>query len=68
MSEKFIDPVVEEVHATRARMLEAAGGDIQVLMQQVAERQRQSNRKIVRLAPRKPVETCGRTADDESNS
>ena len=27
MSEKYIDPVVAEVHATRAAMLEAAGGE-----------------------------------------
>jgi len=68
MSDKFIDPVVEEVHATRARMLEAAGGDIKVLMQQVADRQRQSNRKIVRLPLIKPVGANGKALDNESSS
>ncbi len=47
MPEKFDDPVVAEVHATRAAMLEAAGGDIYVLMQEVAERQRKSKRRII---------------------
>ena len=32
MPDWFIDPVVEEIHATRAAMLEAAGGEIDVLM------------------------------------
>ena len=43
----LIDPVVAEIHATRAAMLEAAGGDIGLLMQQVAERQRQSKHRII---------------------
>ena len=47
MPDKFDDPVVAEVHAARAAMLEAAGGDIGVLMQQVAERQRKSKRRII---------------------
>ncbi len=42
MSDRFEDPVVAEIHATCAAMLEAAGGDIRLLMKQVAERQRQS--------------------------
>jgi len=41
------DPVVAEIHATRAAMLEAAGGDIDLLMQQVAERQRKSKHRII---------------------
>ncbi len=41
------DPVVAEIHATRAAMLEAAGGDIGLLMQQVAERQRKSKHRII---------------------
>jgi len=48
MSEIFIDPVIEEIHAVRAAMLEAAGGDIGVLMQQVADRQERSDRSIIR--------------------
>lgn len=48
MSDGFVDPVVAEIHSTRAAMLEAAGGDIRVLMQQVADRQRRSNRRIIR--------------------
>ena len=47
MSDKFEDPVVAEIHATRAAMLDAAGGDIRLLMQQVAERQRRSKHRII---------------------
>ncbi len=47
MSDRFDDPVVAEIHATRAAMLEAAGGDIRLLMQQVAERQRSSKHRII---------------------
>ena len=48
MSDRFIDPVVAEVHAARAAMLEAAGDDIAELMRQVAERQQRSDRRIIR--------------------
>lgn len=68
MSEQFIDPVVEEIHAIRAKMLEAAGGDIHVLMQQVAERQHLSNRKVVRRPPRRPAEFLTGNGDDKSNT
>ncbi len=47
MSDNFDDPVVAEIHATRAAMLEAAGGDIRLLMQQVVERQRKSKHQII---------------------
>jgi hypothetical protein len=48
MSETFIDPVVAEIHAVRAAMLELVGGDIATLMRQVADRQEQSGREIIR--------------------
>ena len=48
MSDRFVDPVVAEVHATRAAMLEAAGGDVTELMRQVADRQQRSHRQIIR--------------------
>jgi len=41
------DPVVAEIHATRAAMLEAAGGNIGLLMEQVTERQRKSKHRII---------------------
>jgi len=47
MPDKFEDPVVAEIHATRAAMLDAAGGDIRDLMRQVAERQRKSKHRII---------------------
>ena len=48
MSEKFVDPVVAEVHATRAAMLDAVGGEIAELMRQVADRQQRSHHQIIR--------------------
>jgi hypothetical protein len=48
-ADNFVDPIVEEIHAIRAAMLEAAGGDIQALMQQVAQRQENSQRRIIRV-------------------
>lgn len=56
MSERFCDPVVAEVHATRAAMLEAAGGSIAELMQQVADRQQRSYRRIIREPLRNRLE------------
>lgn len=47
MSNRFEDPVVAEIHATRDAMLDAADGDIRLLMQQVAERQRRSKHRII---------------------
>jgi hypothetical protein len=47
MPDRFDDPVVAEIHAIRAAMLEAAGGDIRLLMQQVGDRQRKSKHRIV---------------------
>jgi hypothetical protein len=48
MSEKFVDPVVADVHAIRAAMLEAAGGEIAELMRRVAGHQQSSHRRIIR--------------------
>jgi hypothetical protein len=48
MPDRFIDPVVAEIHAIRAALLEAAGGDISVLIRQVADRQEHSRRRVVR--------------------
>ncbi|HEY2415244.1 MAG TPA: hypothetical protein VGI40_23580 [Pirellulaceae bacterium] len=48
MSSPFIDPVVAEIHAHRQELLDAAGGDVRVLMQQAAERQNRSNHLIIR--------------------
>jgi len=48
MSEKYNDPVVAEVHATRAAMLESVGGGVTKLMRQVANRQERSEHEIIR--------------------
>ena len=56
MSDRYIDPVVAEVHATRAALLAAAGDDIDLLMRQVADRQQQSARRIIRQSLRSRTE------------
>lgn len=56
MSEQFDDPVVAEIHRIRDSMVEAAGGSIDVLMQQVAERQRKSQHRIITQPLRDRVE------------
>jgi len=56
MSDQFIDPVVAEIHATRAAMLEAVDGDIGLLMQQVAERQQKSKHTIITQPLRRRTE------------
>ncbi len=48
MSERFVDSVVADVHATRAAMLETAGGEIVALMRLVADHQRRSHHRIIR--------------------
>ena len=58
MPDNFNDPVVAEIHAVRAAMLEAAGGDIHLLMQQVAERQRKSKHRIITQPLRHRSEQC----------
>ena len=56
MADKFVDPIVAEIHATRATMLEAAEGDAAELMRQVADRQERSHRRIIREPLRKRTE------------
>ena len=64
MSDRFEDPVVAEIHAIRAAMLEAAGGDIRLLIKQVAERQRRSGHRIITQPLRRAHRTkrCTRLA------
>ena len=71
MSDPFVDPVVAEIHATRAAMLEAAGGSVAQLMQQVADRQKRSHQPIIReplpgraVAPPGPEPRSRSSAED----
>ncbi len=59
MSNRSVDPVVAEVHAARATMLKAAGGDVAELMRQVADRQERSQREIIREPLRNRAEQAG---------
>jgi hypothetical protein len=55
----FDDPVVAEIHATRARMLADCNGDIEQLMRQVATRQRASGHPVIMTPFRKRTEQSG---------
>lgn len=48
MSDRFVDPIVSEIHAIRAEMLASVAGDVAALMKQVAVRQQESGRQIIR--------------------
>lgn len=56
MSRTFIDPVVSEIHMVRAAMLDAAGGDVDLMMRQVAERQSRSGHRIITQPLRRRTE------------
>ena len=64
MSEKFVDPVVAEVHAARAALLEAVGGDAAELMRQVADRQERTDHPIIREPLRNRTKPLSRAADE----
>ena len=50
------DPVVEEIHKTRERLLEEYGG-MEGLLQHLREIESEMKDQVVRLEPRPPVET-----------
>ena len=47
----YEDPVVAEIHAIRAQMLAECGGDHRKLMEQVGEREKASDRKVIPVPP-----------------
>lgn len=54
----FDDPVVEEVHRIRERMLAEHGGDLRALMESIRQSEKEAmaaGRKFVSLPPRRPV-------------
>jgi len=51
----YEDPVVAEIHAMRAQMLADCGGDHRKLMEQVDERERASDRKVIPAPPAMPA-------------
>jgi hypothetical protein len=69
MPDKFVDPVVAEIHAARAAMLEAVGGDADELMRRVADRQERSHHQIIRQPLRnRTVQVDARERDNVSRS
>ncbi len=51
------DPVVEEVHETRERLLEEYGG-MEGFLEHIRQMQEQMKDRVVRLEPKIPVETA----------
>ena len=50
------DPIVEEIHKTRERLLKEYGG-MEGLLQNLREIESEMKDQVVRLEPRPPVET-----------
>jgi hypothetical protein len=51
------DPIVEEVHQTRERLLEEHGG-MEGFLKHIRQVQEQMKHRVVRLAPKKPLDTA----------
>jgi len=49
------DPIVEEVHAIRAQLAEANGGDLHRIAEHFRAAQQRYSARVVSFAPRRPV-------------
>ena len=49
------DAIVTDVRQQRERLLETAGGSLEVLIQYLRQRETEAGRKPVRLGPQEPV-------------
>ena len=61
-SERWIDPIVEDVRSARAALLEAAGFDLERLAERLRREQALSGHPVVTLPPRKPGHGSGEAA------
>lgn len=55
----WVDPFVADVRATRERILDAVGGDIHLLCEQLRAREAAEGRIPIRHAPRRPRPQAG---------
>ena len=55
------DPIVEEVHKTRERLLQRYGG-FKGVLRQLREIEAEFKDRVVRLEPRRPIETKRKTS------
>lgn len=58
----WVDPIVAEVRAARERIVEAVGGDLHALCEQLRAREASAGRIPVRHAPRLPHSETGHAA------
>jgi hypothetical protein len=58
----WVDPIVAEVRAARERIVEAVGGDLHLLCEQLRAREAAAGRVPVRHAPRRPRSESGQAA------
>ena len=49
------DEIIDEIHAVRAGLLEAAGGDLETLFADLKEHEAKEKRPVVVLPPRRPA-------------
>ena len=50
------DEIIDEVRAVRARLLEAAGGDLEALFAKLKELEAEEQGPVVVLPPRRPTQ------------
>ena len=48
MAERFEDPIVEEIHRTREKLLDECGGDLEKLMDRLEAREQEDSDRIVK--------------------
>ena len=57
----WIDPIVEEVHRTRKRLLARAKGDLSKIINDAMARQKKRGRKVLAAVPRRPESAVPKT-------
>jgi len=57
----YDDPVVAEVHAIRAALLDDCGGDLAEYRRRTREHQSQSDRHVVTVPLKEPTQQCRET-------
>ena len=60
----YDDPVVAEIHAIRAKMLDDCGGDHRKLMEKVRARENASDREVIATPPAPMVAQSTKQTDE----
>ncbi len=63
----WTDPIIEEIHAVRQKLMDEAGGDLHEVIRRVHEH-RDPARRIIVGQPRRPQAWVATHVDNRSNS